>query len=111
MGKRFVPVGNVDKRAIRLYRMLREVEGMPLVTLHVNEEPKVLIILGAKDDHTLQKSFTVDQFLLLNIEQAKANGGTAQALWISRAAPTSPRIPQKEVDGAVVDFLSPEDDE
>ena len=111
MGKRFVPVRDADKRAIELYMMLREVEQMPLVDLRIFENSKEPIFIGDRNAPQKWWTFTVDQFLRLNVQQAKAEGATALALRLSQKKPTRPRIPQAEIDRAVNQFLSGEDDE
>jgi hypothetical protein len=111
MGKRFVPVRDADKRAIDLYLMLQEVEQMPLVELHVYKDSKKPILIQDRNDSNKWWTVTVDLFLRLDVEQAKADGGTAFALYWSRKKPERPRLPQTEVDRAVNKFLSGEDDE
>jgi len=44
MGKRFVPVRNAGQRAIALYKMLREVEQMPLLALRVGDGPQPIVL-------------------------------------------------------------------
>jgi hypothetical protein len=46
----------------------------------------------------------------MDVEQAKAEGATALALILSRKKPERPRIPQTEVDRAVNQFLSGDDE-
>jgi hypothetical protein len=111
MGKRFVPVRDADRRAIELYLMLREVEQMPLVDLRVYDDSKEPIFIGDRNDPQKWWTFTVDQFLRLNVTQAKAEGATALALRLSQKKPARPRLPQTEVDRAVNQFLSGEEDE
>jgi hypothetical protein len=112
IGKRFVPVRDADKRAIELYLMLRTVEQMPLVRLHVSKDGGDRpISIGDRNDDDKRWWFTVDQFLRLSVEQAKTEGGTALALICSRKKPARPRIPQAEVDRAVDQFLTGDDDE
>ena len=104
MGKRFVPVRDADRRAIELYLMLREVEQMPLVDLRVYDDSKEPIFIGDRNDPKKWWTFTVDQFLRLNVTQAKAEGATALALRLSQKKPARPRLPQTEVDRAVNQF-------
>lgn len=111
MGKRFVPVRDADRRALELYFMLKEVEQMPLVHLAISIDEKKPIFLQDKNDQHHWDHFSVDRFLSLNVERAKAEGGTYQALVWSRKKPTPPRVPQVEVDRAVDRFLTGEDDE
>ena len=114
MGKRFVPVRDADKRALELYLALRDVENMPLIDLRVRKNSKNPIALGKRDsDPDDWWTFTVDQFLSLDVAAAKAKGGTAFDLISSYKAkkPASPRIPQAEVDRAVDQFFSGDDDE
>lgn len=112
MGKRFVPVRDVDKRAIELYLALREVENMPLVVLRVRKDSKEPIAFGDKGgDPDSWRAFTIDAFLRLDIEKAKAKGGTAFDLATSYKPRPPARIPQREVDRGVQQFFSGEDDE
>jgi len=114
MGKRFVPVRDADKRAIDLHLMLREVEQMPLIQLRVFKDEKQPIVIHDRSDPINPNkwwTFSIDQFLRLDVERAKAEGGTALALVLSRKKPERPRLPQAEVDRAVSQFLSGEDDE
>ena len=113
MGKRFVPVRDADKRAIDLYRMLREVELMPLVEVRVLDDSKQPIFIGDRSDSDGRwwRTVSVDLFLCLSVEQAKAEGGTALALFCSRKKPKKSPLPQTEIDRATHKFLSGEDDE
>jgi hypothetical protein len=111
VGKRFVPVRDADKRAIDLHLMLQEVEQMPLVALRIYKDSKQPIVIRDRNDPDKWWPVTVDLFLQLNVEQAKADGGTAFALYCSRKKLERPRLPQTEVDRAVNSFLSGEDDE
>ncbi|SRR6266536_3624293 len=111
MGKRFVPVRDADKRALDLYFMLSEVAQMPLIELRVRKDSKTPIVIMDKIDHEKCWHFSVDGFLRLSIEQAKAQDGTAFALMMSQRQPDRPRIPQAEVDRAADQFLSGEDNE
>ena len=114
MGKQFVPVRDADKRAIDLHFMLREVEQMPLIEIRVFKDEKQPIFIQDRSDPNNPNKWwmvSIDHFLRLNIEQAKAEGGTALALILSRKKPERPRLPQAEVDRAVNQFLSGEDDE
>jgi hypothetical protein len=112
MGKRFVPVRDADKRALELYLALREVERMPLVDLRVRKDSKNPIAFGERNgDPDKWWSFTIDQFLSLDVAAAKAKGGTAFHLSSSHKKAASPRIPQTEVDRGVEQFFSGGDDE
>jgi hypothetical protein len=112
MGKRFVPVRDADKRAIDLYLMLREVEQMPLVEVSVFKDSKHPILIRDRNDPDNKWwMVSVDLFLRLSVEQARAEGGTAFALYCSRKKSERPRLPQAEVDRAVNNFLSGEEDE
>src|SRR5262249_4548870 len=106
MGKRFVPVRDADKRAIRLHLMLKQVEQMPLIDLRLHADEKNAIVIIDKRNPARVWAYTVDQFLGLDVEQAKAAGGTAVDLVCSRKAPQRPRLPQSEIDRAVDDFMS-----
>ncbi|WP_377830329.1 hypothetical protein ACFKHW_17365 [Bradyrhizobium lupini] len=111
MGTRFVPVRDADRRALELHFMLKEVEQMPLVHLAISIDQKKPILLQDKSDQHHWDHFSVDRFLSLNIEQAKAEGGTYQALVWSRKKMARPPVPQAEVARAVDSFLAGEDDE
>lgn len=111
MGKRFVPVRDADKRAIDLHFMLQEVAGMPLIEVRVFRDAKQPIHILDRTDSDKWWTVTIDHFLRLDVEQAKAEGGTAMALVFSRKKPERPRLPQTEVDRAVNKFLIGEDDE
>jgi hypothetical protein len=112
MGKRFVPVRDADKRAIDLHLMLREVEQMPLIEIRVyNDRSKQPICIRDRTDPDKWWLVSIDHFLGMDVEQAKAEGATALALYLSRKKPERPRIPQTEVDRAVNQFLAGEDDE
>jgi hypothetical protein len=108
MGKRFVPVRDADRRAIKLYLVLCELEKMPLYVA-VQDDLKTIYV-GDKDHRSDGRGFSVDWFLGLDLKQAKQNGGTFRALTESYKPPR-PRIPQKEVDRAVDRFISGEDNE
>ncbi|SCB33304.1 hypothetical protein GA0061099_10058 [Bradyrhizobium yuanmingense] len=111
MGKRFVPVRDADRRALELHFMIKEVEKMPLVQLDIDISSKTPILIQDKTDQHYWRHFTVDGFLTLSVEQAKAEGGTGKALIWSRRKPPRQRIPQSEVDRAADRFLAGEDDE
>jgi hypothetical protein len=111
MGKRFVPVRDADRRALEFYFMLKEVEQMPLVEIDVSMDSKKPILIRDKNDRNYWQTMSIDAFLSLDVEQAKAEGGTGKALIWSRKKPARPRIPQAEVDRAVNNFLSGEDSE
>jgi len=111
MGKRFVPVRDADKRAIALHLMLREVEQMPLIEVEVYLDEKRPIIIIDRQRKGIWWNFSVDGFLALDVEQAKANGGTASALIGSQKKKERPRLPQTEIDRAVNEFLTGDGDE
>ncbi|MET4069612.1 hypothetical protein ABID58_004414 [Bradyrhizobium sp. S3.2.6] len=111
MGKRFVAARDADRRALDLYLMIKEVEQMPLVHLAISIDEKRPIFIQDKTNQHYWDHFTIDGFLSLDVEQAKAEGGTAKALIWSRKKPARPRVPQAEVDRAVDRFLAGEDDE
>jgi hypothetical protein len=111
MGKRFVPVRDADKRAIALHLMLQEVEQMPLIEIQVFGDEKQPIIIIDRQRKGYWWNFTVDGFLALDVEQAKANGGTALALIQSWKKKERPRLPQTEIDLAVNQFLTGEGEE
>jgi hypothetical protein len=111
MGKRFVPVRDADKRAIALHLMLQEVEQMPLIEVQLSRDEKQPIIIIDRQRRGYWWIFTVDGFLALDLEQAKANGGTALALIQSRKKKERSRLPQTEIDRAVDQFLTGDEDE
>ena len=91
--------------------MLLEVGQMPLIGLRVFKDRKEPIFIQDKKDQDKWWTLSIDHFLRLNVEQAKAEGGTALALILSQKKPARPRIPQAEVDRAVDQFFSGRDDE
>lgn len=112
MGKRFVPVRDADRRALELYFMLKEVEQLPLVGVRVHNDRKEPIVIWDKDDPTEKWwTYTVDQFLAIDLEAAKAKGSTWLALKLSRKKPARPAIPQPEVDRAVENFMLGREDD
>ncbi|MCK1672784.1 hypothetical protein [Bradyrhizobium sp. 150] len=111
MGKRFLPVKDADRRALELYFMLKQVEQMPLVEIEVSVDSKTPILIQDKSDRHYWKHLTIDTFLSLSVEQAKAEGGTARALMCSQKKSARPRVPQSEVDRGVSNFFSGDDDE
>ena len=111
MGKKFVPIADADKRAIQLYLMLKEVEQMPLIGLKVHGNGKRPIELCDGTDRGNWDLFSIDGFLLLDVDQAKAEGGTFMALKLSRKKLGKPRLPQAEIDRVVENFMVGNDDE
>lgn len=111
MGKRFVPVRDADKRAIDLHFMLQEVAQMPLIEVRVYRDGKQPIHVLDRTNSTNWWTLSIDHFLRLDPEQARAEGGTALALIYSRKKQERPRLPQTEIDRAVNKFLIGEDDE
>ncbi|MCA1414483.1 hypothetical protein I6F30_25510 [Bradyrhizobium sp. NBAIM20] len=91
--------------------MLKEVEQMPLVQVSIDVSSKTPILIQDKTDHHYWRHLTVEGFLSLNVEQAKAEGGTAKALIGARKKAPRPRIPQTEVDRAADRFLAGDNDE
>ena len=74
MGKRFVPVRDADRRALEFYFMLKEVEQMPLVEIDVSMDSKKPILIRDKNDRSYWQTMSIDAFLSLDVEQAKAEG-------------------------------------
>jgi hypothetical protein len=111
MGKRFVPVRDADKRAIALHLALKEVEQMPLIEVQIYRNEKQPILIVDRQRKGFWWNLSIDWFLSLDVEQAKANGGTAQALIESRKKKERLPLPQTEIDRAVTQFMTGEDDE
>ncbi|MCG2626669.1 hypothetical protein L6654_08545 [Bradyrhizobium sp. WYCCWR 13023] len=112
MGKRFVPVRDADARALELCLKIREVEQMPLIKLIIRKDSKRPITFGERDgDLDRWWSFTIDEFLRLDVSAAKAKGGTAFHLQSSSKKRPQPRIPQSEIDRGVEQFFLGKDDE
>ena len=111
MGTRFVPIRDADKRAIALHLILQEVEQMPLIEVGVFRDEKQPIRISDRTRKGRWWNFTVDGFLGLDVKQAKADGGTASALVQSRKKKERPRLPQTEIDRAVDQFLTGENEE
>jgi len=86
---------------------------MPLVEVRVLDDSKQPIFIGDRSDSDGRwwRTVSVDLFLCLSVEQAKAEGGTALALFCSRKKPKKSPLPQTEIDRATHKFLSGEDDE
>jgi hypothetical protein len=110
MGKRFVRVGGADKRAIDLHRQLRAMEAMPSIEVQFSRDG-TKIYLGDKNDQGRGNVYTVDQILMLDVQQAKEAGGTWEALVMScKRIKREPQVTQHEVDEGLQSFLSGEED-
>jgi hypothetical protein len=91
--------------------MLREVEQMSLIELHVSNDRKEPILIRDISDPNKWWTFTVDQFLRFNLERAKAEGATALALVLSQEKPSRTRMSQTEIEELLTQYLSDLDDE
>lgn len=112
MTKRFVPIKDADKRAIRLHLMLDAIrEKLSTVGVKIRSDDKAPIRLSDKNDPDHWGYFSVENVLNLDLDQAIANGGGYKALIESRRPPARPKLPQSEIDRAVDQFLSGRDDE
>jgi hypothetical protein len=109
MGKRFVPAHIADRRAIELYRRLRQIEQLPLVWMEIGEDHKTIHV-GDKNSRRKQRGWTVDGILCLHPEEAVAKGGTYDDLMNSHRAPNKNRVPRVVVDEGVASLLSGEDE-
>jgi hypothetical protein len=108
MGKRFTPTGDADRRAIRFYHQIRAIiETLPSVEVRFTHDGKK-VRLCKKTDSDYRTDYTVDEVLMLDVEQAVRDGGTWIALVRSRKA-VRPRVPQAEIDEAVQEFLDGEE--
>ena len=103
MAKQFVRAGEADKRAIDLYFQIRAVEQMPLIEIQFSDDHKKISV-GDRNRRPHWRTLSVDSFLSLDVPQAVAKGGTWENLLDSWKRP-KPRLPQREVDEAVQDFL------
>lgn len=103
----FVRTSDVDRRAIEFHLRLREIEKMPLVHITVSKDGKKILLCN-KQDPSVYAPMSVEDILLLDIEEAKAKGGTQKDLVMSRKAAKS-RVTQAEVDEGVPGFLSGDD--
>jgi hypothetical protein len=110
MGKRFVRTADVDKRAIQFCRQFQAIEKMPLIHIQFSPDNKSIDIFSNDGERPRSNTLSVEHILLLDVEQAKANGGTFEALLSSRKIrKPKPRFSQAESDKEVQEFLTSED--
>jgi len=106
MGKRFVRTHDADARAIALHLKLLELEKMDLIDVEYSKDNKKIII-GEKGTRRNVEA-NVDTVLLLDVAEAKRNGGTYSALWAT-CKPAKPRVPQAVIEEQVHEFLAGDD--
>ena len=107
MGKRFISIYEAERRAIELHLQLREIEKLPLVEVEFPSDHKS-IILAEKGTRKYVYS-GMDLILGLDVEKAKANGGTYKALLDSYKRPKT-RVTQSEVEEGTYRFLQGDDE-
>lgn len=76
MGKRFVSTRDADHRALELHFMVREVEQMPLVDIRVEKDGKEPIYIGDRNDPSRWWTYSVENFLEIDIDAARRLRGT-----------------------------------
>jgi hypothetical protein len=103
MGSRFVKTYEADRRAIELHLQLRAIEKLPRVTARVSKDRKSIIIIDKSDPASFNE-VSVGRVLSFDVDAARANGGTREALMISERKTPIP-IPSTELQDAVDDFL------
>jgi len=108
MAKKFLGVHVADKRAIDLHHRLKAAEAMPLIAIGFSTNGRE-ILLYDRNDYLMYRSFTVDQFLRLDLQQAKERGGSYIAVMDSLKRRVT-QVPQREVDEGVHRFLLGEED-
>jgi hypothetical protein len=110
MMKRGITIGEADRRALQVHRIIHEIEQLPLVYLRINPENiRQPFVLGDKSDPSVFREFSVSDLLRLDLSRAKANGGTWSALF-DLLRPPSPRLPRREFDAAADAFLLGKDE-
>jgi hypothetical protein len=103
-----VCTADADTRAIQLHHQLQAIEEMPLIHIQFPSDGKSIEVFSNDGGRIRHNTLSVDAILSLDVEQAKVNGGTFEALLSSRKRP-KPRVSQAEVDEAVRTFLTGED--
>lgn len=100
---------DADRRAIELHLQLRAIERLPNVVVQISKDLKKISIIE-KSDPIRFNTISVDRVLSFDVDAAKANGGTREALMVSkRKKPIS--IPSVELQDAVDSFLMDDDTE
>ncbi len=108
MGKRLISIYEADTRAIEFHLQLREIEKLPLVEVEYPPDHKS-IILAEKGNFRMYIKASINFVLSLDVEKARANGGTYKAL-LATSRPPKARIPQKEVEEGTYRFLRGDND-
>lgn len=104
MPKKWLHPATADRRAIELYRQLKAIEELQLVEIDLSGDSKS-IILADKTRRRYWREWTVDQILSFDVQQAKDNGGTYDALSKSLRRATK-RMTHAEAEEEVHHFLS-----
>jgi len=96
MGKRFVKVNDADRRALRLHHQIKAVESLPLIYVWFPDDGRTIVVAEDRKEGS-SRTFSVDAFLMLDVEQAKNKGGTWESLVLSIKHP-KPKVSQAEID-------------
>lgn len=104
MPKKWLHPATADRRAIELYRQLKAIEELQLVEIDLSGDSKS-IILADKTRRRYWREWTVDQILSFDVQQAKDNGGTYDALSKSLRRATK-QMTHAEAEEEVHHFLS-----
>jgi hypothetical protein len=103
LGSRFVKTHEADSRVIDLYLQLRAIQQLPHVVIQINKDRN--IVVSDKSDRTKFKIVSVEGILSFDVDMAKTNGGTWEAVIVSRRKKPIP-IPAVELQDAVDKFLN-----
>lgn len=109
--KKFLGRHEADRRALRLYAALREIEEMPLIGFRIDSDEKQSIYIWDETDRNVWAKWSVDGVLMRDIAKAKAAGGRYIDLVQARRQPPRPRVPQSEVDRASHAFMTGNEEE
>lgn len=85
-----------DRRALRLYAALREMEQMPLISVTIYPDNPKPILVKDKNDPDVFSRWSVDGVLMRDIAKAKAAGGKFKDLLNALRAPAKPTISHAE---------------
>lgn len=100
-----------DRRALKLYAALREMEQMPLICFEIRDNESKPILVWDKNDPKAWSKWSVDSLLMRDIGKAKQAGGRYEDLLNARKAPPRPRVSQAEVERAYKAFVTGEEED
>ena len=100
-----ITLAEADRRGLRLYRRLRQIEAMDKIRVAVPTNDPPRIIIWDRNDDTCFKDVTVETILSLDVKEAEKKGGTFEALLTSRKA-AKPRPSVGELEDTAQPLLS-----